>query len=249
MDPDRTELAVLRAASAADTDDISYGWLGDVFVQLLEAIGLFGVGVAVLLENLFPPIPSELILPLAGFTASGGAFTVWEALVAATAGSLIGAILLYGLGAWLGRRRLYNLAHRLPLVNISDVEKTERWFLKYGYWTVFIGRMVPVIRSLISIPAGLERMNRGLFILCTLLGSLIWNSAWIFGGYLAGENWYRVADYADTVANIVVGIVVVAILCWIALRYRRNRRRARDPNFREESPDEVAERIERLLDD
>ncbi|MFC7401286.1 DedA family protein [Citricoccus sp. GCM10030269] len=215
-------------ASGADSGaaGASYGWLGDIVVSIMEAIGPIGVAVAVFAENLFPPIPSELILPLAGFTAASGAFSPWEATAWATLGSVVGALLLYGLGAWLGRRRLYLVADRLPLVDREDVERSERWFHRHGYTTVLVGRMVPVFRSLISIPAGIERMHLGLFILFTLIGSGLWNSLFVWGGYLLGEQWHLVADYADGFSTIVLVAVVVLVLLWIVRRILRNRRRS-----------------------
>lgn len=227
--------------------DVSYGWLGDIVVAIMEALGPIGVGLAVLVENIFPPIPSEIMLALAGFTAAGGAFTPLSAIIWATIGSVTGALVLYGLGAWVGRRRLYKAAYAMPLVDIDDVERTERWFLKYGYWTVFFGRMVPIFRSLISIPAGLERMNLWLFLLFTTLGSAIWNTVLIMGGYLLGENFHLVADYADVFSNVILGLVVAFIAVWITLRVLRNRRRARDPEYQHETPEQAAARIEALV--
>lgn len=213
----------------------------------METLGPIGVGLAVLVENIFPPIPSEIMLALAGFTAADGAFTPAEAIIWATVGSVTGALVLYSLGAWFGRRRLYRAAYAMPLVDIDDVERTERWFLKYGYWTVFFGRMVPIFRSLISIPAGLERMNLWLFLLFTTLGSSIWNTLLIMGGYLLGENFHLVADYADLFSNVVLGLVVAVIAVWVTLRVVRNRRRARDPEYQPETPEQAAARIEALV--
>jgi membrane protein DedA with SNARE-associated domain len=237
-------------ASAGGTgsgDEVSYGWLGDIVVAIMEAIGPIGVALAVFAENLFPPIPSELILPLAGFTAAGGAFGPWEATIWATVGSVVGALMLYGIGAWLGRRRMYLIVDWLPLVDIEDVEKTERWFNKYGYWTVFLGRMVPIFRSLISIPAGIERMNLGLFTLYSLLGSAIWNTIFVWGGFLLGDNWHLVSDYADVFSNIVLIAVVVFLAWWIIARILRNRRRAKDPHYVAPSAEDAAARMDELL--
>ncbi|MDI3330753.1 MAG: DedA family protein [Micrococcus sp.] len=226
---------------------VSYGWLGDIVVAIMEAIGPIGVALAVFAENLFPPIPSELILPLAGFTAAGGSFGPWEATIWATVGSVVGALLLYGIGAWLGRRRMYLIVDWLPLVDIEDVEKTERWFNRYGYWTVFLGRMVPIFRSLISIPAGIERMNLWLFSLYTLLGSAIWNTIFVWGGFLLGDNWHLVSDYADVFSNIVLIAVIAFLVYWVTARILRNRRRARDPHYVAPSAEEAAARMDALL--
>ncbi|MDN6533940.1 MAG: DedA family protein [Yaniella sp.] len=228
-------------------EDVSYGWLGDLLMAVMEALGPIGLGIAVFVENVFPPIPSELFLALAGFTAANGTFTPAAGILWATIGSVTGALVLYGLGAWLGRRRLYKIAYAMPLVDIDDVERTERWFIRFGYWTVFLGRMIPIFRSLISIPAGIERMNLWLFTLLTAVGSLIWNTLFIMGGYLLGSNFHLISDYADVFSNVVLGLVIVVLLVWITLRLLRNRRRARDPNYLPETPDEAAARIDALV--
>ncbi|WP_022869667.1 DedA family protein [Yaniella halotolerans] len=229
------------------TEDVSYGWLGDILMAVMEALGPIGLGIAVFVENVFPPIPSEIFLALAGFTAAEGTFTPAAGILWATIGSVTGALVLYGLGALLGRRRLYKAAYAMPLVDIDDVERTERWFIRYGYWTVFLGRMVPIFRSLISIPAGIERMNLWLFTLFTAVGSLIWNSLFIMGGYLLGSNFHLLSDYADVFSNLVLATVIVVLAIWAVARVIRNRRRARDPNYRPETPEEAAARIEALV--
>lgn len=245
--PHLTASAAASSGSSGNAADVSYGWLGDMVVAIMEAIGPVGVAVAVFAENLFPPIPSELILPLAGFTAAGGSFGPWEATIWATVGSVVGALLLYGIGAWLGRTRMYRIADWLPLVDIEDVEKTERWFNRHGYWTVLLGRMVPIFRSLISIPAGIERMNLWLFTLFTLIGSGIWNTIFVWGGYLLGEQWHLVSDYADVFSNAVLVAVVLFLVVWIVLRVLRNRRRAKDPDYRPPSAEEAAARMDALI--
>jgi membrane protein DedA with SNARE-associated domain len=239
--------ARIQPGAASVSPDVSYGWLGDIVVAVMEALGPVGLGLAVFIENIFPPIPSELFLALAGFTAADGAFTPAAGILWATIGSVTGALVLYGLGAWFGRYRLYKAAYVMPLVDIDDVERTERWFLRFGYWTVFFGRMIPIFRSLISIPAGIERMHLLLFTVCTAVGSLIWNTLFIMAGYLLGENFHVVSDYADLFSNAVLLIVVLVLATWITARVVRNRRRARDPNYHPETPEEAAARIERLV--
>lgn len=242
-----TPIVLSRIGTATPPEDVSYGWLGDIVVAVMEALGPIGLGLAVFIENVFPPIPSELFLALAGFTAASGTFTPAAGILWATIGSVTGAWVLYGLGAWFGRYRLYKAAYIMPLVDIDDVERTERWFLKYGYWTVFFGRMIPIFRSLISIPAGLERMNFWLFTLFTAIGSLIWNTIFIMGGYLLGSNFHLIADYADIFSNVVLIAVVVVLAIWVTARIVRNRRRANDPNYQPESPEEAAARIDGLV--
>ncbi|OAV52035.1 hypothetical protein A6F49_01255 [Enteractinococcus helveticum] len=242
-----TPIVLSRTGIATPPEDVSYGWLGDIVVAVMEALGPIGLSLAVFIENVFPPIPSELFLALAGFTAASGTFTPAAGILWATIGSVTGAWVLYGLGAWFGRYRLYKAAYMMPLVDIDDVERTERWFLKYGYWTVFFGRMIPIFRSLISIPAGLERMNFWLFTLFTAIGSLIWNTIFLMGGYLLGSNFHLISDYADVFSNVVLSAVVVVLAIWVTVRIVRNRRRANDPNYQPESPEEAAARIDRLV--
>ncbi|WP_166983938.1 DedA family protein [Paramicrobacterium fandaimingii] len=192
-------------------------------VSLMEALGGVGAGIAIALENLFPPLPSEIILPLAGFTASQGNMSLAEAIIWTTLGSLVGAFTLYGLGAWLGRERLIKIADWMPLVKVSEVESAEKWFAKHGKKAIFFGRMLPIFRSLISIPAGVERMSIVWFGALTLAGSLIWNTVFILAGFYLGENWHIVEQYADILKYVVIAGVVVALAVWIIYRVRAAR--------------------------
>jgi membrane protein DedA with SNARE-associated domain len=155
----------------------------------MGALGAPGVGIAIALESVFPPLPSEVFLPLAGFAAARGEMSIVAAVAWSTAGSLAGALVLYGLGARLGLARLRALADRVPLVSCDDVDKADAWFHRYGTWAVFFGRMVPMVRSLVSIPAGTTGMPLGRFALLTTAGSLIWNTVFVVAGYLLGANW------------------------------------------------------------
>ncbi|MCW2132612.1 DedA family protein [Arthrobacter sp. VKM Ac-2550] len=204
------------AVSAQSTDSAAnLTGVAQWAVNMMETIGAPGAGLAIALENLFPPLPSEVILPLAGFTASRGNFTLIEALLWTTLGSVLGAWLLYGLGAWLGRRRMYAIADKLPLVDVEDVEKVEAWFNRHGYKAVFFGRMIPIFRSLISIPAGIERMPVWKFLLLTTAGSLIWNTIFVLAGFYLGENWHFVEQYADIFQKIVIAAVVILGAYWL----------------------------------
>ncbi|ADD42028.1 DedA family protein [Stackebrandtia nassauensis] len=203
----------------------------DWAVGLMETLGAPGAGLAVALENLFPPLPSEIILPLAGFTASKGDMNLIAAVVWTTIGSLVGALALYLVGAGIGRERLLRIAARLPLVKVSDIEKTEAWFHRHGTKAIFFGRMIPIFRSLISIPAGVERMPILPFLVYTTLGSLIWNSAFIAAGYLLGENWSVVETYVGVYSRGVVAVVGLAFVVWLVLRIRTNRRQRREPQL------------------
>ncbi|MFE6921235.1 DedA family protein [Nocardia sp. NPDC057663] len=195
------------------------GWA----VQLMEQLGGLGAGIAIALENLFPPLPSEVILPLAGFTASRGRFSLAEVLLWTTLGSVVGALALYGLGAALGRDRLRRIVDRLPLVRLSDLDRTEDWFARHGDKAVFFGRMIPIFRSLISIPAGVERMPIGRFTVLTTAGSLLWNAVFVFAGYFLGENWHIVETYAGLLQKAVVVVVLGAVAVFVARRLRQPR--------------------------
>ncbi|NRQ30258.1 DedA family protein [Nonomuraea sp. NN258] len=184
----------------------------------METLGAPGAGLAIALENLFPPLPSEVILPLAGFTASQGEMNLLSVLAWTTAGSVVGALALYWVGALLGRERTLALAARLPLLKVSDVARTEAWFLKHGRKTVFFGRMIPIFRSLISVPAGVERMPLGVFTLLTTAGSLLWNTLFVLAGYFLGENWALVETYVGLGTNLVIGLVLLAVLVFAGVR-------------------------------
>ncbi|AXK31299.1 DedA family protein [Streptomyces armeniacus] len=186
--------------------------------DLMESLGAVGAGVAIALENLFPPLPSELILPLAGFTASQGDMNLLAAIVCTTLGAVLGAYAFYGIGALLGRERTVALAVRLPLLKLSDIERTEAWFARHGTKAVFFGRMIPLFRSFVSLPAGVERMPLATFGVLTALGSLIWNSLFILGGYALGENWHRVTDYVGAYSKAVLAAVLLCVLAFAAIR-------------------------------
>ncbi|MEQ4724669.1 DedA family protein [Nonomuraea sp. B19D2] len=196
----------------------------DWLVGLMESLGAPGAGLAIALENLFPPLPSEVILPLSGFTAGRGQMDLLDVLVCTTLGSVIGALALYWVGALLGRERTLAIAAKLPLVKPSDIEKTEAWFLKHGRKTVFFGRMIPLFRSLISIPAGVERMPLVTFTLLTSAGSLIWNTIFVMAGYLLGDNWSVVETYVGVGTKVVIAVVVLAILVFVGVRLAERRR-------------------------
>lgn len=199
----------------------------DWVISIMEAIGSPGVGLAVFLENVFPPIPSEVILPLAGFTASQGSMNVVAAFIWATVGSLAGAYFLYYLGAAIGANRLRKIAAWMWLVKVEDVDAALAWFDKYGKASILIGRVIPGIRSLISIPAGIDRMNPLTFGLYTLLGSSVWNALLIYCGWVLGENWHAVEGVIDQYSKVVyalVALALVAVFIWLLRRARQEKR-------------------------
>jgi membrane protein DedA with SNARE-associated domain len=214
----------MHAGVLARQSDPSEGGLVGFVTGLVERLGGPGAGLAVALENLFPPIPSEVILPLAGFTASQGKMNLFAAIAWTTLGSVVGAVALYYVGVVLGRDRVRAIAARLPLVKLRDVDRTEAWFARHGGKTVFFGRMIPIFRSLISIPAGVERMPIATFLLYTTLGSLIWNTIFVMAGYLLGENWHAVEAYVGTFQNLVIAGCALAVAYFVISRLVRTRR-------------------------
>ncbi|WP_244930316.1 DedA family protein [Nocardioides sp. W7] len=206
------------SSTAQSSDDLTgvAGWA----VEVMERLGGPGAGLLIALENLFPPLPSEIILPLAGFAASRGSFSLTGAIVWTTAGSVVGALVLYLLGRSLGRERVLALWLRLPLVEQHDFERTEQWFGRHGRKAVFFGRMLPLFRSLISIPAGVDRMPLWQFGLLTTIGSAIWNTTFVLAGYLLGHEWHRVEPVVGWLQWVVLAVVAVLVTRWIVLRVR-----------------------------
>ncbi len=191
--------------------------------HVMSRVGEPGVALIIALENLFPPIPSEAVLPLAGFSANKGDLNLSLVILWATVGSVVGAVILYYVGAILGRERIRAWAEKIPLMKVSDIDKTEKWFLENEAKTVFWGRMLPIFRSLISIPAGIEKMPMKKFIPYTVLGSLVWNSALVGAGFFLGERWDKVEKYMGFLQNLVIVAVVGATLWFIYSRLKKDR--------------------------
>jgi len=200
--------------------------MGQWVTAMMEQFGYLGIFLMMTLENLFPPIPSEIILPFGGFMTIGSTLTYTGVLTAATLGALIGAMLLYCIGMILDVERLEKMVDRyghLLRLKKTDIYKADEWFGKYGYWTVFFCRMVPLLRSLISIPAGMARMNFWVFMLLTAAGSIIWNSILIGIGTVLGENWHRVAAFMDVYSNIVYALILAGIIFFIIWYLKRRK--------------------------
>lgn len=211
----------VSAAAPAELTGLA-GWVVDV----IDALGPLGVGALVALETVFPPIPSEVVLPVAGFLAGQGQQDLASTILAATTGSVVGAVLLYLVGAKLGRPRLRRAVDAVPLVDRGDLDRAESWFDRHGGMAVLTGRVVPVVRSLVSLPAGLERMSVPLFVALTALGSAVYNGLLVGAGYLLGDRWTDVGRYSDLVNLVVIGAMVGALAWFVVRRLRRNRRRA-----------------------
>ncbi|KZE94654.1 putative membrane protein [Geobacillus stearothermophilus] len=197
-------------------------WITD----FMEQFGYIGIFLMIALENIFPPIPSEVILPFGGFMTTYTSLTVPGVIVAATAGSIVGAIVLYGIGRLLSVERLERIVDRWGgwlRVKPEDISKANRTFQRYGVWAVFLGRMIPLVRSLISIPAGMSKMNIWLFVWLSVLGTLIWNTLLISIGAALGQSWEKVSEVIGMYAEVVYVIIAIIILV-AAVRFWKRRR-------------------------
>lgn len=197
--------------------------------SLIAAIGYPGIVLAMALENIFPPIPSEAVLPFAGALSAKGELDFWGAVAAGTAGSLIGAVVLYAIGyiaREAGVRRIVGAYGRYVFISERDLDRSAVWFERYGEAIVFFGRLIPLIRSIISVPAGYTRMNMVRFLIYTTLGTTLWNLILTYIGRVLGANW---ADISELMAPyeygvlILIGLAVVAFVGWRAVRWRRQR--------------------------
>ena len=202
--------------------------LVDWVTRIVETVGYGGVAGLVALENLFPPIPSEVVLPLAGFVAGRGDASLAGMVVAATIGSMVGAIILYGIAAGVGPARLRRFVVRFGGwfgLDEDDLDKTEAWFDRRATLAVLLCRCVPLMRSLVSIPAGFRRMPLGRFSIYTLLGSLVWNIALIGAGFALGDRWEKVEDPLELFQKVVLATIAIALAWFVWRRMVRPRLR------------------------
>jgi membrane protein DedA with SNARE-associated domain len=195
-------------------------FVGDV----MDAVGEIGIALLILAETFVPPIPSEIILPLAGFYVDQGRVSFAGAVIGATTGSLAGALVLYYVGYY-GGRPLVLRRRRFLAVSERELDRAERWFDRYGPVIVLVARLVPLVRSVISIPAGTMRMNVVTFSILTVIGSTVWNAGLIAAGWALGDRWEDVSDVVGTVGPIVLGVLIVACAV-LGVRWWRGRRRS-----------------------
>lgn len=226
--------------------------LTDWATDIVERLGYLGVAMLVAVENVFPPIPSEVVLGLAGYTAARGDAWVVGMIIAATIGSVVGALVLYGLSAAVGPVRLRAITIRYGAwigFGEADLDRAEAWFDRKSRSAVLVGRCVPLIRSLISVPAGFRRMPLGTFTVFTLLGSLVWNTILIVAGYVLAEEWDKVLDFTEPFQYLVIAVLgglVVALVVRKVVLVRRERaaEELEHPGFAHETVDEIAEELE-----
>lgn len=226
--PLRTVINVVAETHPQEGYDGFIGWV----LGLMETLGETGVGLAVLIETFIPPIPSEAVLPGAGFLAYEGRMNFWLAWAAATLGALIGAWVWYAIGAALGRDRTRRLVGRVPLMEHKDFDRAEEIFVRWGALAVLVGRCLPLVRSFVSIPAGIEKMPLLKFTAYTVLGSGIWNGLWIGLGFAFGPTIQPLLARWSGVLSDIVLIVIAALMLWFVavrvVRILRNRRAAPD---------------------
>ena len=185
----------------------------DWLAKLVEEAGYLGIALLMLCENVFPPIPSEIIMPVAGFAAAQGKLSLTGVIVAGTAGTLLGAIVWYRIGCAVGLKRLKSLAvrhGRWLTLSPDDLERAHAWFNRHGGVAVFVGRLIPAVRSLISVPAGIARMSATRFLIWTALGTALWTALLASAGYLLESEYERVGEYLNPVSNIILGVLAAS---------------------------------------
>lgn len=195
-------------------------WLTEV----MNEYGYIGIMFLIAIENIFPPIPSEVILTFGGFMTTTSNLSIIGVITSATAGSVIGAFVLYIIGLQLDVTRLEEIVKRwghIIRITINDIHKADDWFDRYGPWTVFLCRFVPIIRSLISIPAGMSKMNLGLFLPLTILGTLIWNIVLVYLGASVGASWEVIVEYMEIYSKVIYVALLLLIIALIFIFIRR----------------------------
>jgi membrane protein DedA with SNARE-associated domain len=199
--------------------------------QIIQLLGYPGIALVMLVENLFPPIPSEVVMPFAGFLAAQGKLNLFGAIVAGTLGSVAGAVVLYYIGLWADEpiiRAFLRRWGRFVTITEADLDRILKIFDKYGQPIVFFGRLIPIIRSLISVPAGMHRMPLGRFLLFTTLGSTIWSTLLAYAGVVLAEHWETILVYSkqyERVTLVLLAVVVIAFFGWRFYQARRQSKR------------------------
>lgn len=200
----------------------------EIILSIMNAYGYLGVFLLIMIENVFPPIPSEVILLFGGFMTTYSKLSIVGMIVASTLGSLFGAIILYYIGKIFNKDRLKKIISgklgKILRLKASDIDKADSWFDNKGNKTVFFCRFVPLIRSLISIPAGMSEMPVLKFIIYTVVGSLIWNAVLIIVGSIVGENWTSILNILDTYSHVVVILLAIIFIVGIYIFYKKRKK-------------------------
>lgn len=193
-------------------------------ISIMNQFGYFGMFFLIFIENIFPPIPSEVVLLFGGFMTTYTKLNIVIMIIAATLGSILGAIVLYYIGKIFNKDRLKKIISgkigKILRLKNSDIDKADKWFDTKGNKTVFFCRFIPIVRSLISIPAGMSEMPMGKFLVYTTFGSLIWNTVLVVIGSIVGENWTSILTIFDTYSSIVVVVIAIIFVICVYLFYR-----------------------------
>jgi len=196
--------------------------LAGYFTYAIEQGGYLGAAFLMMLESMVAPVPSELVMPFVGFLVVEEKFSLWASILVTSLGSIVGSLISYYMGYFGGRPVVLRVGRYL-LLNQEHLEWTERWFDRHGSWTIFVSRFIPVVRHLISIPAGLGRMRIMPFCVYTLVGATIWNSFLLWLGYKLRQNWMLVQQYSHELDMVVAVGLVAAVIWFAAVHFRRAR--------------------------
>jgi membrane protein DedA with SNARE-associated domain len=198
-------------------------WVASVIESIILSLGYVGIALVMLVENLFPPIPSELVMPFAGFLVAQGKMNLVGVIASGTIGSVLGAVILYYLGIWADEtivRRFIRRWGKWLTISEGELDRALAFFGRFGEAVVFFGRLIPIIRSLISVPAGMKRMPLGKFLLFTTIGTILWNVALTLAGVWLGANWEDVLGFLKTYQNLTLAVIVGAIVIFVIMRVR-----------------------------
>lgn len=189
----------------------------DWLVKIIEVLGYPGVALSMFIESFFAPIPSEIILPFSGFVASQGSLNIYVVILVATVAAYLGTLPFYFIGLW-GEDVVLKFLKKYGkylFISQKDLDNGYKAFEKFGYGIVFLGRLIPIVRTVISFPAGASKMNFGIFSLFTLVGTLIWSSILAYTGYVMGGNWKIVSVYVDEYQKVIIGVLLVIFLLYV----------------------------------
>jgi len=196
-------------------------------IYLMNEYGYLGIMLLIMIENVFPPIPSEIILGFGGFMTKKTELTMIGVILYASIGSCLGSALLYYLGFYFSQNRLNSFFDhkfiRIFLIKLTDIKKINNWFMKKGAFAILFGRFVPVVRSLISIPAGISKMNFYKFLFFTFIGTFIWNAILTIMGYILGNNWYKIVNFVSNCSFFVTIILIILSIIFIFTYFNKRK--------------------------
>ena len=201
-------------------------------IQMMEEFGYFGVAFLIALENIFPPIPSEIILTFGGFMTTYTSLNVWLVILMATIGSVLGGTVLYGIGRILDAEKLERILSgrigKILRLKPQDVQRAQNWFARKGNITVFFCRFIPIVRSLISIPAGMMKMKIGSFLLLTTLGTAIWNTVLVWLGVFAGASWEKIVNYLGIYSEAALIVLIIGVILFAVFFFNHRVKKKKD---------------------